>query len=60
MHDTLRGAKDKYFDHLVAVTHAGDKEALAKYAMSMTPPTRSLVPESVKVDSQDCNRILFT
>lgn len=33
MHDTLRGGKDKYFDHLVAVTHAGDKEALAKYAI---------------------------
>lgn len=40
MHDTLRGAKDKYFDHLVAVTHAGDKEALAKYAMKNDPSNK--------------------
>ncbi|XP_011046784.1 PREDICTED: isoprenylcysteine alpha-carbonyl methylesterase ICME-like isoform X3 [Populus euphratica] len=43
LQDPLRGGKDAMFDHLVAVIHAGDKEALAKDAMA--PPRRRLVPE---------------
>jgi len=41
--DPLRGGKDDMFDHLVAVIHAGDEEALAKDAMA--PPRMRLVPE---------------
>ncbi|XP_059670547.1 probable isoprenylcysteine alpha-carbonyl methylesterase ICMEL2 [Cornus florida] len=44
LQDPLRGGKDELFDHLVAVIHAGDEEALAKDAMS-PPPRRRLVPE---------------
>ncbi|XP_041004230.1 probable isoprenylcysteine alpha-carbonyl methylesterase ICMEL2 [Juglans microcarpa x Juglans regia] len=43
LHDPLRGGKDELFDQLVAVIHAGDKEALSKDAMA--PPRRRLVPE---------------
>ncbi|KAG6777509.1 hypothetical protein POTOM_017334 [Populus tomentosa] len=43
LQDPLRGGKDDMFDHLVAVIHAGDEEALAKDAMA--PPRRRLVPE---------------
>ncbi|KAL5581996.1 hypothetical protein UlMin_014438 [Ulmus minor] len=43
LQDPLRGGKDALFDHLVAVIHADDKEALAKDAMA--PPRRRLVPE---------------
>ncbi|XP_021888005.1 isoprenylcysteine alpha-carbonyl methylesterase ICME [Carica papaya] len=40
--DPLRGGKDELFDNLVAVIHAGDKEALEKDGRS--PPRRQLVP----------------
>ncbi|KAF5479291.1 hypothetical protein F2P56_000125 [Juglans regia] len=43
LHDPLRGGKDELFDQVVAVIHAGDKEALSKDAMA--PPRRRLVPE---------------
>lgn len=43
MQDPLRGGKDELFDHVVAVIHAGDKEALSKDAMA--PPRRRHVPE---------------
>jgi prenylcysteine alpha-carboxyl methylesterase len=43
LQDPLRGGKDELFDHLVAVIHAGDNEALAKDAKA--PPRRRLVPE---------------
>ncbi|KAG2713895.1 hypothetical protein I3760_03G000200 [Carya illinoinensis] len=43
LHDPLRGGKDELFDHVVAVIHAGDKEALSKDAMA--PPRRRHVPE---------------
>ncbi|KAJ8751648.1 hypothetical protein K2173_025807 [Erythroxylum novogranatense] len=43
LQDPLRGGKDELFDHLVAVIHAGDSEALAKDATA--PPRRRLVPE---------------
>ncbi|GLU10827.1 hypothetical protein SLE2022_276080 [Rubroshorea leprosula] len=43
LQDPLRGGKDDLFDHLLAVIHAGDKEALAKDAMA--PPRKRLVPE---------------
>ncbi|KDP24366.1 hypothetical protein JCGZ_25662 [Jatropha curcas] len=43
LQDPLRGGKDELFDHLVAVIHAGDKEALAKDANP--PQRRRLVPE---------------
>ncbi|KAJ9147392.1 hypothetical protein P3X46_029558 [Hevea brasiliensis] len=43
LQDPLRGGKDDLFDHLVAVIHADDKEALAKDATP--PPRRRLVPE---------------
>ncbi|PQQ17115.1 isoprenylcysteine alpha-carbonyl methylesterase ICME-like [Prunus yedoensis var. nudiflora] len=35
---SLRGGKDELFDQLIAVIHAGDKEALEKYAMA--PPRK--------------------
>lgn len=41
--DQLRGGKDEQFEHMVAVIHSGDEEALAKDAMS--PPMRRLLPE---------------
>ncbi|BFG26375.1 hypothetical protein CerSpe_126490 [Prunus speciosa] len=43
LQDPLRGGKDELFDQLIAVIHAGDKEALEKYAMA--PPRKRLVPE---------------
>lgn len=43
LQDPMRGGKDELFDHLIAVIHAGDEEALAKHAMA--PPRRRLVPE---------------
>ncbi|KAJ4707151.1 Isoprenylcysteine alpha-carbonyl methylesterase ICME [Melia azedarach] len=43
LQDPLRGGKDDLFDHIVAVIHADDKEALAKDAMA--PPRKRLVPE---------------
>lgn len=43
MQDPLRGGKDELFDLLVAVIHAGDKEALEKDAMAS--PRKRLVPE---------------
>ncbi|KAJ6402643.1 ISOPRENYLCYSTEINE ALPHA-CARBONYL METHYLESTERASE ICMEL2-RELATED [Salix viminalis] len=43
LQDPLRGGKDEMFDHLVAVIHAGDEEALAKDALA--PPRKRLVPE---------------
>ncbi|XWS46444.1 hypothetical protein CRYUN_Cryun14cG0067100 [Craigia yunnanensis] len=43
LQDPLRGGKDDLFDHLVAVIHAGDEEALAKDALA--PPRKRLVPE---------------
>ncbi|XP_042969375.1 probable isoprenylcysteine alpha-carbonyl methylesterase ICMEL2 isoform X1 [Carya illinoinensis] len=43
LHDPLRGGKDELFDHVVAVIHAGDKEALSKDAMA--PPRRRHVPD---------------
>ncbi|XP_065854609.1 probable isoprenylcysteine alpha-carbonyl methylesterase ICMEL2 [Euphorbia lathyris] len=43
LQDPLRGGEDEMFDHLVAVIHAGDNEALAKDANA--PPRRRLVPE---------------
>ncbi|XP_039027524.1 isoprenylcysteine alpha-carbonyl methylesterase ICME-like isoform X2 [Hibiscus syriacus] len=43
LQDPLRGGKDDLFDHMVAVIHAGDEEALAKDALA--PPRRRLVPE---------------
>ena len=43
MQDPLRGGKDDLFEHIIAVIHAGDKEALAKDAMA--PPRKRLVPE---------------
>lgn len=42
LQDPLRGGKDELFDNLVAVIHAGDKEALEKDGRS--PPRRQLVP----------------
>ncbi|GAY46219.1 hypothetical protein CUMW_095290 [Citrus unshiu] len=43
LQDPLRGGKDDLFDHIIAVIHANDKEALAKDAMA--PPRKRLVPE---------------
>uniref|UniRef100_A0A6N2LHU8 protein-S-isoprenylcysteine alpha-carbonyl methylesterase n=1 Tax=Salix viminalis TaxID=40686 RepID=A0A6N2LHU8_SALVM len=43
LQDPLRGGKDEMFDHLVAVIHAGDEEALAKDALA--PSRKRLVPE---------------
>ncbi|XVF59683.1 hypothetical protein PTKIN_Ptkin07bG0295700 [Pterospermum kingtungense] len=43
LQDPLRGGKDHLFDHLVAVIHADDEEALAKDALA--PPRKRLVPE---------------
>ncbi|KAK8546580.1 hypothetical protein V6N12_027357 [Hibiscus sabdariffa] len=43
LQDPLRGGKDDLFDHLVAVIHAGDEEALAKDALA--PPRKRFVPE---------------
>uniref|UniRef100_A0A7C9E0V0 protein-S-isoprenylcysteine alpha-carbonyl methylesterase n=1 Tax=Opuntia streptacantha TaxID=393608 RepID=A0A7C9E0V0_OPUST len=41
--DQLRGGKNELFEHMVAVIHSGDEEALAKDAMA--PPVRRLLPE---------------
>ncbi|KAJ7975698.1 isoprenylcysteine alpha-carbonyl methylesterase ICME [Quillaja saponaria] len=43
LHDPMRGGKDDLFDHIVAVIHSNDKEALAKDAMA--PSRRRLAPE---------------
>ncbi|XVF20506.1 hypothetical protein REPUB_Repub12eG0006400 [Reevesia pubescens] len=43
LQDPLRGGKDDLFDHLVAVIHAGDEEALTKDALAS--PRKRLVPE---------------
>ncbi|KAJ4833257.1 hypothetical protein Tsubulata_005091 [Turnera subulata] len=43
LQDPLRGGKDDLFEHLVAVIHADDQDALAKDAVA--PPRRRLVPE---------------
>lgn len=41
--DPLRGGKDDLFDHVLAIVHSDDSDALAKDAMA--PPRRRLVPE---------------
>ncbi|KAI4346802.1 hypothetical protein L6164_007670 [Bauhinia variegata] len=43
IHDPLRGGKDDLFDHIVALVHCDDREALAKDATA--PPRRRRVPE---------------
>uniref|UniRef100_A0A0D3CN87 protein-S-isoprenylcysteine alpha-carbonyl methylesterase n=1 Tax=Brassica oleracea var. oleracea TaxID=109376 RepID=A0A0D3CN87_BRAOL len=43
LQDPLRGGKDELFDHIVAVIHANDSDALSKDAVA--PPRRRLVPE---------------
>ncbi|KAK7271774.1 hypothetical protein RJT34_27948 [Clitoria ternatea] len=43
LQDPLRGGKDDLFDHVVAVVHANDSDALAKDATA--PPRRRFVPE---------------
>jgi len=41
--DPLRGGKDDLFDHVLAIVHSDDSDALAKDAVA--PPRRRLVPE---------------
>ncbi|KAJ4892707.1 putative isoprenylcysteine alpha-carbonyl methylesterase ICMEL2 [Raphanus sativus] len=43
LQDPLRGGKDELFDHIVAMIHANDRDALGKDAVA--PPRRRLVPE---------------
>ncbi|GAV71039.1 Abhydrolase_3 domain-containing protein [Cephalotus follicularis] len=43
LQDPLRGGKDDLFDHIVAVIHADDKEALSKDAVA--PPRKRHLPE---------------
>ncbi|WCJ25420.1 alpha/beta-Hydrolases superfamily protein [Euphorbia peplus] len=43
LQDPLRGGEDEMFDHLVAMIHAGDNEALKRDTNA--PPRRRLVPE---------------
>ncbi|CAH9102172.1 unnamed protein product [Cuscuta epithymum] len=43
LQDPLRGGKDDLFDYVVALIHAGDKEALDRDASA--PPRTRLVPE---------------
>ncbi|KAI4352278.1 hypothetical protein L6164_006547 [Bauhinia variegata] len=43
LQDPFRGGKDDLFDHILAMVHSDDNEALAKDAAA--PPRRRLVPE---------------
>ncbi|XP_073020351.1 isoprenylcysteine alpha-carbonyl methylesterase ICME-like isoform X2 [Primulina eburnea] len=43
LQDPMRGGRDDMFEDLVGIIHAGDSEALAKYAT--VPPRKRLVPE---------------
>ncbi|XP_020222427.1 isoprenylcysteine alpha-carbonyl methylesterase ICME [Cajanus cajan] len=43
LQDPLRGGKDDLFDHVVAIVHSNDSDALAKDATA--PPRRRFVPE---------------
>ncbi|CAH8313461.1 unnamed protein product [Eruca vesicaria subsp. sativa] len=43
LQDPLRGGKDELFDHIVAMIHTNDNDALIKDAVA--PPRRRLVPE---------------
>ncbi|KAK7316211.1 hypothetical protein VNO77_35060 [Canavalia gladiata] len=43
LQDPLRGGKDDLFDHIVAIVHSNDSDALSKDATA--PPRRRFVPE---------------